>query len=328
MFDEPKSTFIGRGALLKETNRRLLLCSTQKTYLQRMVVLTGMPGIGKRHKLNVCEKILGKPEINFEDLKSLVVNTYQYFSDNVRCGLFIFDNAIQMRSSSSCFGIFDFLPKQPLEHLPLILVTSQNIKWGSLRDKIQTIRVEEFSPDESLHFLSNYFPFSEVTVKKLHPQLLTLANLFNGYPLGLDIAASTIADRAGNSLEEIEVEIKRYIHNFNQPNCTWINYSFPDTDASNNVSNLCNVWTPTLEILQQSDAGSVAIELLNIVSYLEPESIIVSLCSAICENERPVLVHGKLEFVDASEEIMQGFNLLQKFSLIQIKKGPSNEVYI
>ena len=295
--EAPIHTFVGRKQLLEIAHTKLQDFLCQKHFMKRILALVAMGGMGKSetarklaHKYrefyeNVAwidaetksgaessfrkiAKILNLSPSASTGGKELAELVYRHISDCVKKpSLFIFDNAIQLKTIGDTFGIFDWLPRQMTDNLPVILLTSQSTEWR--KQGCEAVDVTELSKIESLHFLSTRCKVSQQQVDEdnsLRDLLHNLAERLNGYPLALGLAAANVSyipDQ--DSVELLKKCLKKYIQCVDDN--TILEQRVDTQLATNYPHTLLKVWDIAMRNLERREHAREAKQLLYILAY-------------------------------------------------------------
>ena len=315
----PVENFVGREAALNELHQTLLLGKTA-TIVNAMsgmslgsapsleltsgaqAAVSGLGGIGKTQlalryaQLHVTEydnnvvwinsetkldmsrsfsKLAAKLAIErkdeygeHKDIERIVEEIYDYFSD--RRSLFIFDNV------ENYVEIEPFLPKSMVGNKPSLLITSRYKNW---QNAAPVVSLDVFTNQESLALVKNGLSINsnsqDVKIQLLH-------NLLHGLPLALQQAIAYI--KIQRNLDS-SFSIGNYIEMFKEKTKEVLDFNFRSYSNDPYLKTVYMTWKITLErIKKEGKAGEMAIEILNIMSFIFPESISTETFSVFYES--------------------------------------------
>ncbi|CAG7727955.1 unnamed protein product [Allacma fusca] len=382
LISSPVFNFTGREKQLKEIDSAFETVSAHKSGAKN-VVLCGLGGIGKTElakfygnqkvkqgysvvlieagrdssvrssfvhiarTLRICSNsILEQSEISLDDVKLLATGVYQHFSQYIKNGLFIFNNAEGMTTSKLGFGIRGFLPNETLQNPPRILITSRKTTWGCVGEMVERISVEPLSNDEVQDFLTRTFGLNKCQ-QQLDKDFVSVLNefgsLFQGFPLALSNATVTImrkfawepelygkddhdySNYISTHLPQLLGGLKWYIHRFNEPGADWMDDHVSESVTHTNELILKNVWSATFDNIKQLDGGNVALELQNILAYLNPDHIFISVCDSIYF-DKTYDKYGIRRREQLKPELQEALKLLELYSMISIEYNEASKI--
>ncbi len=181
---------------------------------------------------------------------------YEFFSD--KKSLFILDNVEDYKK------IEIYLPKTLLGNSPTILITSRFTNWKNVAE---VFMLNVFKEEESFELvkktLNSNFDTNE-EIKELH-------HLLQGLPLALQQALAYIKLRNdGNE----KFNILNYIDLFKEKTKELLEFNFSDYSNDPYLKTVYITWQVTLDkVLNYPDFGKDTINILNIISYLDPDNI-------------------------------------------------------
>ena len=211
-------------------------------------------------RLNVSEE----DATNISDANILHM-IYHHFKSS-KC-LIILDNVEEEK-------ILQLLPKdfEPDSLKPFILITSRISKW---RVGVRVLHLDVLTMDEALEFVGKSITESNCTDegKKL------LASTLQCLPLALQQAVAYI--RA--ELSENPNPIRRYLELFESVRLKeLLHYNHDELDTNEKTTLL--TWSVTMNKIQNERVGSLAIRIMNLLSYFEPESIPIKMACSFFGN--------------------------------------------
>ncbi|MCZ6909068.1 MAG: NB-ARC domain-containing protein [Rickettsia endosymbiont of Ixodes persulcatus] len=316
----PVENFVGRETALNELHQTLLLGSTASivSAMSEMslgsvsnmelvsgaqAAVSGLGGIGKTQlalryaQLHVAEydnnvlwinsetkidmshsfyKLATKLGIEKKDkygeykvIESIVEEIYDYFSD--RKSLFIFDNV------ENYAEIEPFLPKSMVGNKPSLLITSRYKNW---QNAAPVISLGVFTEQESLvlikHGLSINNDSQDVKIKLLH-------SFLQGLPLALQQAIAYI--KIQRNLDS-SFSIEEYIEIFKEKTKEVLDFNFRAYNNDPYLKTVYMTWQITLDMIKkEGKAGEVALDILNIMSFVFPENISTDLFVTFYERD-------------------------------------------
>jgi ankyrin repeat protein len=342
---EPVKSFTGREKELNELHE-LVKLKRGLTVISQMATVSGAGGIGKSElarkyayirrndfnnnvawmkaetqqslresflmlaedlKIPTAEEREGKERDR--DIKSVVKDVYKYFT-NV-ASLFIFDNAEKYKD------IREFLPSSfslfPDDEEFYVLITSRNQDWEvGEEEKIEVIKLNEFTPQEAVEFIKKSLNI-ENDLQNEHIE--KLARELQYFPLALRQAVTYIketnkkSERRGHKKYEISDYLKKYKKGAQE----LLEFSHESDRYAKTTFLTSKI---TLEnIMQIGNNGKQALEILEIMAYLAPDTIpIDGFFSKLALGEQII----------GEERSWSAVELLNQYSMINVEKGVSN----
>jgi hypothetical protein len=216
-------------------------------------------------RIPTTEEIEGKKRDR--DIKSIVKDIYKYFTNLV--SLFIFENAEKYKDIS------EFLPYSlslfPDDKKPYVLITSRSQDWEVGEEgEIEVTKLNEFTPEEAIGFIKKTLNI-ENNLQNEHIE--KLARELQYFPLALRQAVTCIketnkkSERRGHK----KFEISNYLKKYEEDAQELLEFSH---ECDRYAKTTFLTWRITLEnIMQIGDNGKQALEILEIMAYLAPDTI-------------------------------------------------------
>ncbi|MDD5162474.1 MAG: NB-ARC domain-containing protein, partial [Candidatus Rickettsiella isopodorum] len=211
------------------------------------------------------KKLSKKLEISISEygqektLEEIVENAYEYFSD--RKSLFIFDNVENYRA------IEIYLPKSRPDNKPTVLITSRYGNWDNVAT---TMKLNVFTEVETQELIKKSLGLDESTQLE---KILELNQLLQGLPLALQQALAYIKLR--RSTDSI-FSFQDYIELYKEKKKELLNFDFTKYFNDPYLETVFTTWLITLCKIKSNPIGEDAIEILNIMAYLNPNSISIN----------------------------------------------------
>src|SRR5436190_12177370 len=216
----------------------------------------------KENLFHSFTKLANKLELETKDrygqdknLEEIVEAVYEYFSD--RKSLFILDNVENYRAIEA------YLPKAMRDNTPTILITSRFANWNN----VATIfSLDAFTDLEALELCQKSLGnnMSEGEIKNLNVML-------QGLPLALKQAIAYI-----NLQKKFKpnFSVNDYINLYKEKSQKLLNFNFSNYVNDPYLKTVFTTWLVTLDKIQTDpEVGQMALELLALMSYLDPVSI-------------------------------------------------------
>lgn len=204
-------------------------------------------------KLGLATKDRYGQEKNTEEITEEI---YMYFAD--RKSLFIFDNAENYKA------IKTYLPKSILGNNPTLLITSRYANWLNIAD---TLSLDVFSEKESIEFIKKIINISNDTQNEAIKELNTL---LQGLPLALQQALAYITLQKNT---QPEFNVQDYIVLYKKKSKELLNFDFSNYTNDPYAKTVLTTWQVTLDKILKDSNGKNALEILNIMAYLNPDLI-------------------------------------------------------
>ncbi|TLY48092.1 MAG: hypothetical protein E6K54_03830 [Gammaproteobacteria bacterium] len=232
-----------------------------------------------------------------KEINEIADMVYQYFSD--KKSLFIFDNAEDFRS------IETYLPKSLLGNKPTILITSRFSHWKNVAS-VLTLNV--FTDYEALSL------FNKILKNNIDAyQIFTLNKMLQGLPLALNQAIAYIQFQRET---DPEFSIDQYIELFKRKAELLLNYNL-EYNNDPYLKTVFTTWLVTLDKIKMiPELGSVAIELLDHMIFLDPENISPSNFFALKDLHNIDGDYIFESFKEYTDRIRKGMFLLKSYSLL------------
>ncbi|WP_342227036.1 hypothetical protein [Rickettsiella endosymbiont of Rhagonycha lignosa] len=193
---------------------------------------------------------------NPKNIEELIQETYKHFS--TENSLFIFDNVENFRQFSN------LLPHKIIGSTPTLLITSRYSNWKNVAP---TLSLDIFTEVESIDFIIKELSLSE---EPYNPIIKSLALLLQGLPLALQQAVCYI-----KLLKNVnpQFSINDYIQQFKKESEKVLNFDYYNYNNDPYIKTVYVTWQISLERIKQEPMGGTALEVISIMSYLEPEHI-------------------------------------------------------
>ncbi|TLY47008.1 MAG: hypothetical protein E6K54_07630 [Gammaproteobacteria bacterium] len=189
-----------------------------------------------------------------KNLEELVEEIYEYFSD--RKSLFIFDNV------ENYHEIKNFLPKLIRGNKPTILITSRYSHW----DNVATVLpLEVFTASETIELFEKSGTLADTSnIEKLN-------QLLHGLPLALRQAIAYITLQRKF---KPEFSIHDYMNLYKEKGQELLTFDLSHYANDPYLKTVFTTWLITLNKIQSDpELGSTALELLDLMTYVDPENI-------------------------------------------------------
>lgn len=189
-----------------------------------------------------------------KNLEELVEEVYEYFSD--RKSLFIFDNV------ENYHEIKNFLPKLMQRNKPTILITSRYRHWDNVAN---VLPLELFITSETIELFEKSGILADTqSIEKLH-------QLLHGLPLALRQAIAYITlQRTFNP----KFSIYDYMNLYKEKGQELLKFDLAHYANDPYLKTVFTTWLITLNKIQSDpELGDTAIHLLELMTYVDPESI-------------------------------------------------------
>jgi hypothetical protein len=293
---KPVTSFTGRVRELKklheEVQRSVEQNENRLTVISQITSISGLGGIGKselarmyahQHSQDYDENViwinaetsgtltesfqrLAKDELNIptksidgqeKDISSIVREVYYYFSK--KKSLFIFDNAVKLRTENKDEGIDPFLPNHQsiCQNEPYIIITSRNKEWG---DQIKVLSIGTLREEEAVEFIKRELNISDETQEN---QASQLAKKLQYFPLALQQAVAYIKQQ--NKVMQVsgnKFGINDYLNEFDLNTAKLLNFRFPDNNNNCYIKTTFITWEVTIEKIIKDENGQKALEVL------------------------------------------------------------------
>ncbi len=188
--------------------------------------------------------------------EEIVEEVYEYFSD--RKSLFIFDNVENYRA------IEVYLPKSMIGNKPTLLITSRYINW---RNVASILSLSVFTEQETEEFIKKSFNLQDDSHQE---RIKELNQLLQGLPLALQQAITYIKLRKNT---DSRFFIHDYMELYKEKNKELLSFDFSNYSNDPYMKTVFTTWLITLDKIKTHPMGQNAIEILNIMAYLDPENI-------------------------------------------------------
>ncbi|WP_353281769.1 ankyrin repeat domain-containing protein [Wolbachia endosymbiont (group B) of Horisme vitalbata] len=321
-FDKIPKVFIKRKEVLEELTTRLH-SKSQEVEMSRMVLISGKSGVGKselargygfsERRKGTWAKIMwmdasshSKLSSSFCDLakelkisikggkkrriESIVEDTYKYLQDTK--SFFVFDNSNHYKE------IEKFLPSSfPFptnKEKPFILITSRNTGW---KEEIGEIKLSGFTLGQGEEFVRRYLN-KDGKDDPENGSIVKLVEELDCFPLGLTEATTYIKQKG--------LSISKYLEQ-----CKVTQQSKPDLLEVQGINKkLFKVLKINIdEIKKEENIGWQAYTILTSMAYLDPNQV----------DTKEIFFQGKS--TEDQLKISNALNLLNKFSVIELKEG-------
>jgi hypothetical protein len=198
---------------------------------------------------------------DYKELETIIEEIYEYFYD--RKSLFIFDNVEKYEV------IEKYLPKLRLDTKPHVLITSRYRNWQTTAS---VIFLNVFTEQECFKLVKQGLSISD------HAQdnhISQLNDLLHGLPLALQQAIAYVkVQRDGDST----FSIQHYIDIFKTKSRELLGFEFRAYSNDPYLKTAYTTWEVTLDQIKEAGiAGKIAIEILNIMSFICPDNIYLGL---------------------------------------------------
>src|SRR5436190_5288218 len=226
---------------------------------------------------------------NPKKIEELIQEVYRYFSTGN--SLFIFDNVENFRQFSN------LLPHKIIGITPTILITSRYSNWKNIAS---TLSLDIFTEVESIDFIiKELFTSGE----QYNPTIKSLAVLLQGLPIALQQSVSYI-----KLLKTVhpDYSINDYIQKFKIETEKLLNFNYYRYNNDPYIKTLYVAWQISLEHIKQEPMGEIALEVIRIMSYLQPEHIASQLFLPLYE----------------PENLASAIDLLRSYSMINQQNTP------
>ena len=348
MISPPIDCFYGRKYQMQDLSNALKNCKNKDTWTQSSVLIKGIGGIGKsdlvrmfvkKHKTiykNVAwinseneDAVIASfqelgailklcpPGGGSVDPKQLAHSIYRHVAQHVEFPLFVFDNAVVLRTEGDQFGIHDWLPTIQLDQYPQIIITSQSTEWETINMK--NILLEPLEIPETVGFYKNYFKLTgRMLDEELQQQLEVLSALVQGLPLAMIMSASCMKfypDR--HSLDVLKHEIQASIDLFEAPGDDPLVRRIGKFMPAEYAHTMATVWKRSLDRIGEHEHGPVSFHLLYLLAYLPstgaPEREVIKVDEIQAATEAQAGALQKPE-----DKVFCGKRTLKKFCLVAI----------
>ncbi|MEN9917493.1 MAG: hypothetical protein RLY40_1432, partial [Pseudomonadota bacterium] len=222
--------------------------------------------------------------------EEIVEEVYDYFSD--RKSLFILDNVENHRTIEPC------LPKSMLGNKPTLLITSRYSNWKNIAS---TLLLDVFTHEEAKELANKILKSQTINIEKINE----LNMLLQGLPLALQQALAYISLRE-NTYAEFSID--DYIALYKEKTQELLSFDFSNYSNDPYIKTVFTTWQITLDKIRSQPYGEKAIEILNMISYLDPDNI----TSAVFYRLR------YLHYSQIDHNIDAGLNLLNSYSMINL----------
>ncbi len=295
---EPVGSFTGRKSQL-DTLHNLLLSkgqTTKGTVINQSITISGLGGIGKSelarfYAWNYSQFYQGNAIwVDAETDKSLLDSLTALAKEHIptyndkmhRNPKTIFELIFKHFLQKPCLlildnaegdGIFDRLPNtlEPNHRKPTILITSRGSKW---RHGVSVLPLGVLSDTEAIEFImkrlkgAGVIDCTDKDIEKLITELQCL-------PLALQQAAAYIEAVLG----ELPHPILAYLKLFQTAKEAKELLSFKEGLKENEKTTLIT-WTVTMEKIETFEFGELAIRIMNLASFFEPDNIPIKIFSS------------------------------------------------
>ena len=191
-----------------------------------------------------------------KSLEEIVEEIYEYFSD--RKSLFIFDNVENYRAIEA------YLPKSMLGNKPTLLITSRYRNWENVAP---TLSLNIFTEQETEELIKKSLNLGEDIP---HERIKELHQLLQGLPLALQQALAYIKLRRNT---DTSFSFHHYIELYKEKTKELLNFNFVNYSNDPYLETVFTTWLITLCKIKTDPIGDDAIEILNIMAYLDPDNI-------------------------------------------------------
>jgi hypothetical protein len=287
--EEPVGSFTGRKEELENLHNMLTVKSqtTNATVINQASTISGLGGIGKSELARVYARDYrdyykgNAIWIDAETDKSLLNSLVQLAKEHIRgyndkvhrYPKAILELLFKHFSRIPCLLILDnvegedilkLLPRtlHPNDRKPTILITSRCTVWNH---GVTVLPLGVLTETEAIAFIKKRLKEARVSdfsdIKQLVAELQYL-------PLALQQAAAYIKA----VLKEFPNPIREYLHVFKSENEPKKLLQFKDGLRENEKTSLIT-WTVTMNRIKTFEFGKLAIRIMNLISYFEPDSI-------------------------------------------------------
>jgi|GEM_PF-3016448 len=227
---------------------------------------------------------------NQKDVSELMHEIYTYFSDEK--SLFIFDNVENYKEFS------DLIPKVLKGNTPTILITSRYSNWKNIAS---VLSIDIFTEQEAKEFIKKEL---SIETDQQEAPIKELITLLQGLPLAFQQAVAYIdVQRNLHS----DYSISDYINQYKLKSQEMLNFDFFNYSNDPYAKTVFVTWKITLDKIKQNLLiGEKALEILNIMAYLHPDSITNALFLPL---ENP-------------EKLASAIHLLRSYSMINQQNQP------
>ncbi|HEY2566699.1 MAG TPA: NB-ARC domain-containing protein [Candidatus Aquirickettsiella sp.] len=209
------------------------------------------------HKLaNKLQLIITDNYGSKKDLEEIVNAVYEYFSG--RKSLFIFDNV------ENYLAITNYLPKTMLGNKPTLLITSRYNNWENVAS-VLTLGV--FTEQETEELIKKSLNLTDNTENE---KIKELNKLLQGLPLALQQALAYIKLRKNT---DTGFSLESYIKLYKEKCQLLLSFDFSNYNNDPYLQTVYTTWLITLEKIKSYSEGQVAIDVLYIMAYLDPDNI-------------------------------------------------------
>ncbi|MFZ0218595.1 MAG: NB-ARC domain-containing protein [Candidatus Aquirickettsiella sp.] len=231
---------------------------------------------------------------NLKDTGELTQEIYHYFS--AEKSLFIFDNVENYQEFSG------FFPKVLKGNTPTLLITSRYSNWKNIAP---VLSIDTFTEQEAQEFIK-----TELLIEndQQDGKIRELMILLQGLPLALQQAVAYIdVQRNVNN----DYRISDYINQYKLKSQEILNFDFFNYSNDPYAKTVFLTWQITLDKIKQDLLiGEKALEILNIMAYLHPDSIANALFLPL---ENP-------------EKLVSAIHLLRSYSMLNQQNQPDISV--
>lgn len=328
----PVLTFTGRKRDLEKIHKNLEADGT--TMVSQMVVQSGLGGIGKSELVrkyiseyyeyynnriiwidaetyqslsgsfrNLGVDVLFNNEDDIDLVKSLPVKEIAdkvYKKLSSQKSLFIFDNAQRLKSASGDEGIEELLPKasQFLNKI-FVIITSRFQEWSD----ITVLNLDVFTKEESELFVRTVLKINNDEQNQL---IAIFTDTLQHFPLALQQAASYIKEtNAVYENSNRKFGISEYLSKYHTETKALLDYNFFDKTWDNYQKTVYTTWKITVDKIKQDEPyGMQAVEVLDKISFLGSNNILIELFIKGVQNEDDINAFGN------------GLRVLKQYSMV------------
>ncbi|MFZ2776470.1 MAG: NB-ARC domain-containing protein, partial [Candidatus Rickettsiella isopodorum] len=216
---------------------------------------------------------------------------YDYFSD--KKSLFIFDNVEDYHTIES------YLPKSTPGNKPTVLITSRYSNWNNIAT---TLSLSVFTGQETEELIKKSLDLED----NQYERIMELNQLLQGLPLALQQALAYIKLKRNT---DASFSIFHYIELYKRKQQELLKFNFSDYANDPYLKTVFTTWIITLDKIKSYEIGQGALNILNIMAYLSPDSISAAKFFQVIQLNR------SFKLMDLNE-IM---NLLSSYSMINPK---------